>query len=300
MKQSRSSFAKLVLPAFIVYTAFMLIPLVASLGLSFFEWSGYGAKTYVGLSNFRRLFTDANYSVRFWNALGNNAYFFVITMLIQNVVALALAVLLERGLRGSNVFRAIFFAPSTISVVIVGYLWLLIYNPMWGALNKVLAMVGINMRNFAWLGNEGTALTAVAFANAWQYTGIPMMLFIAGINAIPNEQYEAVAVDGGGEWHKFRYVTLPNLKPILFIVSTMTFVGNFSSFEIIYAMEGTLGAPNYATDTLGTFFYRTAFGARTGSPPEMGMGAAIAAVMTLIIGVGVVLWLRSNAAPQDD
>ena len=300
MKQSRSSFAKLVLPAFIVYTAFMLIPLVASLGLSFFEWSGYGAKTYVGLSNFHRLFTDANYSVRFWNALGNNAYFFVITMLIQNVVALALAVLLERGLRGSNVFRAIFFAPSTISVVIVGYLWLLIYNPMWGALNKVLAMVGINMRNFAWLGNEGTALTAVAVANAWQYTGIPMMLFIAGINAIPNEQYEAVAVDGGGEWHKFRYVTLPNLKPILFIVSTMTFVGNFSSFEIIYAMEGTLGAPNYATDTLGTFFYRTAFGARTGSPPEMGMGAAIAAVMTLIIGVGVVLWLRSNAAPQDD
>ena len=300
MKQSRSSFAKLVLPAFIVYTAFMLIPLVASLGLSFFEWSGYGAKTYVGLSNFHRLFTDANYSVRFWNALGNNAYFFVITMLIQNVVALALAVLLERGLRGSNVFRAIFFAPSTISVVIVGYLWLLIYNPMWGALNKVLAMVGINMRNFAWLGNEGTALTAVAVANAWQYTGIPMMLFIAGINAIPNEQYEAVAVDGGGEWHKFRYVTLPNLKPILFIVSTMTFVGNFSSFEIIYAMEGTLGAPNYSTDTLGTFFYRTAFGARTGSPPEMGMGAAIAAVMTLIIGVGVVLWLRSNAAPQDD
>lgn len=300
MKQSRSSFAGLILPAFIVYTLFMLIPLVASLGLSFFEWSGYGQKVFVGLSNFRRLFTDANYSVRFWNALGNNAYFFVITMLIQNVVALALAVLLERNLRGSNAFRAIFFAPSTISVVIVGYLWLLIYNPMWGALNKVLGLIGINMRNFAWLGNEKTALTAVAFANAWQYTGIPMMLFIAGINAIPNEQYEAVSVDGGGEWHKFRYVTVPNLKPILFIVSTMTFVGNFSSFEIIYAMEGTLGAPNYSTDTLGTFFYRTAFGARTGSPPEMGMGAAIAAVMTLIIGVGVVLWLRSNAAPQDD
>lgn len=300
MKQSRSSFAGLVLPSFIVYTTFMLIPLIASLGLSFFEWSGYGTKVFVGLSNFRRLFTDANYSVRFWNALGNNTYFFAITMLIQNAMALILAVLLERGLRGSNVFRAIFFAPSTISVVIVGYLWLLIYNPMWGALNKLLTLVGVNMRNFAWLGNEGTALTAVAFANAWQYIGIPMMLFVAGINAVPNEQYEAVAVDGGGEWYKFRYVTLPNLKPILFIVSTMTFVGNFSSFEIIYAMEGTLGAPNYSTDTLGTFFYRTAFGARTGSPPELGMGAAIAAVMTLIIGVGVGLWLRSNAAPQDD
>ncbi|MDI9505868.1 MAG: sugar ABC transporter permease [Clostridiales bacterium] len=300
MKRSRSSFLALVAPAFVVYTAFMLVPLIASLGLSFYEWSGYGAKNFVGARNFLRLFSDANYSTRFWNALGNNTYFFVITMLIQNVTALVLAVLLERGLKGSNLFRTIFFAPSTISVVIVGYLWLLIYNPIWGALNKVLGLIGINMKNFAWLGNEGTALTAVAVANAWQYIGIPMMLFISGINTIPEEQYEAVSVDGGGEWHKFCYVTLPNLKPILFIVSTMTFVGNFSSFEIIYAMEGTLGAPNYATDTLGTFFYRTAFGARTGSPPEMGMGAAIAAVMTLIIGVGVVAWLRFNAAGRDD
>ena len=154
------------------------------------------------------------------------------------------------------------------------------------------------MHSFAWLGNEGTALTAVAVANAWQYTGIPMMLFVAGINAISSDQYEAAAVDGCGEWKKFLYVTLPNLKSIIFIVSTMTFVGNFSSFEIIYAMEGTLGAPNYATDTLGTFFYRTAFGARTGSPPEMGMGAAIAAVMTLLIGVGVVLWLKVQSSDE--
>ena len=165
MKQSRSAFAGLILPAFIVYTLFMLIPLVASLGLSFFEWSGYGQKVFVGLSNFRRLFTDANYSVRFWNALGNNAYFFVITMLIQNVVALALAVLLERNLRGSNAFRAIFFAPSTISVVIVGYLWLLIYNPMWGALNKVLGLIGTGniARRVANILVNGFGLKVVAY-----------------------------------------------------------------------------------------------------------------------------------------
>lgn len=299
MKRSRSSFLALIAPSFVIYTAFMLIPLIASLGLSFFEWSGYGAKTFVGFRNFVQLFTDPNYSTRFWNALGNNVYFFIITMIIQNGLALLLAVLLERGLRGSKFFRAVFFAPSTISVVIVGYLWLLIFNPTWGVLNKMLGVIGINMHNFAWLGNEGTALTSIAVANAWQYTGIPMMLFISGINTISNEQYEAVMVDGGGDWHKFLYVTLPNLKPIIFIVSTMTFVGNFSSFEIIYAMEGTLGAPNYATDTLGTFFYRTAFGARTGSPAQMGMGAAIAAVMTLIIGVGVVLWLRTNASNEE-
>ena len=145
VKQSKRTFLGLVAPAFSVYTLFMLVPLVASLGLSLFKWSGYGAKEFVGLNNFVQLFTDANYSARFWNALGNNAYFFVITMLIQNVPALILAVLLERGLRGSKFFRAIFFAPSTVSVVIVGYLWLLIFNPRWGALNLILKGVGIDM-----------------------------------------------------------------------------------------------------------------------------------------------------------
>jgi raffinose/stachyose/melibiose transport system permease protein len=166
--------------------------------------------------------------------------------------------------------------------------------------NALLRAVGLSSWAKPWLGSQSTALTAIAVANAWQYVGIPMMLFIAGINAIPEDQYEAVAVDGGNEWHKFVSITLPNLKPIIFVVSTMTFVGNFSSFEIIYAMEGTLAGPNYATDTLGTFFYRTAFGARTGSPPEMGMGAAIATVMALIIGIGVVFWLRMYVKQHDE
>ncbi len=300
MKRSKAGFMGLITPALIIYTLFMLIPLVASLGLSLFEWTGYGEKTFVGFSNFVRLFTEYPYNERFWNALGNNVYFFIITMIIQNMVALLLAVLLTRGLRGSTAFRTLFFAPSTVSVVIVGYIGVLIFNPTWGGLNALLRAAGLDSWAQAWLGQESTALTAVAVANAWQYTGIPMMLFIAGINAIPEVQYEAIAVDGGNEWHKFAYITLPNLRPILFVVSTMTFVGNFSSFEIIYAMEGTLAGPNYATDTLGTFFYRTAFGARTGAPPEMGMGAAIATIMALIVGIGVACWLRMYLKQYDE
>lgn len=278
----------------------MLVPLIASLGLSFYEWSGYGAKTFVGFDNFVKLFTVEPYNTRFFNALGNNLYFFVITMIIQNLVALILAVLLQRGLRGTKFFRTLFFAPSTVAVVIVGFVWSLIFNPIWGPLNEILNAVGLSDLTHAWLGDENTALTAVAFANAWQYTGIPMMLFVAGLNGIPEDQYEAVAVDGGGEWHKFTKVTLPNLAPIIFIVSTMTFVGNLSAFEIVYAMEGTLAGPNYATDILGTFFYRTAFGARTGAPPDMGLGAAIAAVMTLIIGIGAIFWLRMYMRQDED
>ncbi len=300
MKRSKTTFALLILPSLLVYSLFMLIPLIASLGLSLFEWTGYGAKTFVGLSNFTRLFSEYPYNERLWGALGNNAYFFLITMLLQNVVALILAVLLSRRLRGSNGFRALFFAPSTVSVVIVGYIWILIFNPTWGALNALIKAMGLGSMAVPWLGKESTALSAIAVANAWQYTGIPMMLFVAGINAIPEVEYEAVDVDGGGGWHKFCFVTLPNILPIAFVVTTMTFVGNFSSFEIIYAMEGTLAGPNYSTDTLGTFFYRTAFGARTGSPAEMGMGAAIAAVMTLIIGVGVIFWLRMYVRQYDE
>ena len=155
-----------------------------------------------------------------------------------------------------------------------------------------LRALGLDSLALSWTGNESTALLSVAIANAWQYTGIPMMLFIAALNNISDDQYEAAEIDGGNGWHKFWYITIPNIKSIIFIVTTMTFVGNLSAFEVVYAMEGTLAGPNYSTDILGTFFYRTCFGARTGSPPDMGLGAAIAAVMTLIIGIGVVFWLR--------
>lgn len=149
MKQTKTNFMLLILPALIVYVLFMLLPLVASLGLSFFEWTGYGEKTFVGLDNFVKLFTLAPYPERLLNALGNNLYFFLATMLIQNVVALILAVLLQRGLRGSNFFRTVFYAPSTVSVVIVGFLWTLIFNPTWGPLNVALRALG--------LGNLATA-----------------------------------------------------------------------------------------------------------------------------------------------
>jgi raffinose/stachyose/melibiose transport system permease protein len=299
VKRSKTAFWIFVIPSLVIYVTFMLVPLVASLGLSFFEWTGYGAKKFVGFSNYIKLFTEEPNNQRLGNALKNNAYFFVITMLIQNVLALVLAVFLQKGLRGFKTLRTIFFAPCTVSVIIVGFLWTLIYNPIWGPLNNILAGIGLEKLQMAWLGNKATALPAIAVANAWQYSGIPMMLFVAGLNAIPNELYEACAVDGGNEWHKFRHVTIPSIKSVILIVSTMTFVGNFSSFEIIYAMEGTLAGPNYATDVMGTLFYRTAFGARTGSPADMGLGATIAAVMSVVIGVGVLFWLRLYIK-QDD
>ncbi|RJQ39629.1 MAG: sugar ABC transporter permease [Nitrospiraceae bacterium] len=292
MKRSKTSFAVFVLPAFVIYTIFMLLPLISSLGLSLFSWTGYGEKEFVGLSNFSRLFTENPFNVRFFNSLFNNMKFFIYTIILQNVAALVIALLLNKELTGSKFFRTVYFIPTTISVVIVGFLWTLIYNPLWGPLNYVLKSVGLEFLAKPWLGDPKFALLSIAVANAWQYVGIPMMLFLAGLQSISQDIYEASDIDGVSSWQKFFYITLPLISPVIFIITTLTFVGNFSAFEIIYAMEGTLAGPNYSTDILGTFFYRTSFGQRAGAPPDMGLGAAIASCMFAIIGLGVILWFN--------
>ncbi len=281
------------MPALIIYVVFMLIPLISSLGLSLFSWNGYGAKTFVGFANFRKLFTDTGYSERFWGALKNNVVFFILTIILQNCIALMLAAFLNaRRLKGAKFFRTVLYIPTTLSIVIVGYIWTLIYNPLWGPLNTGLHGIGLDFLRTSWLGNQRTAMLAIAVANAWQYTGVPMIMFLAGMQAISDDLYEAASLDGATGWQQFWKITLPNILPVMFVISTIVFVSNFSAFEIIYTMAGSTGSPNYSTDILGTFFYRVCFGQRLGLQPDMGVGAAIASCMLIIIGAGVFLWFK--------
>ncbi|HHW47093.1 MAG TPA: sugar ABC transporter permease [Clostridiaceae bacterium] len=292
MKRSKSIFAIFVLPAFILYTLFMLYPLISSLGLSFFSWTGYGAKTYVGLNNFIKLFTRPEHFVRFIGAIKNNVLFFIYTILFQNIVGLILAAFINLNIKGAKFFRSVYFIPTTLSIVVVGFLWKLIYNPIWGPLNVGLRAIGLDSMAMAWLGNESTALICISIANAWQYVGIPVILFLAGMQGIPDELYESSELDGATGIKQFWKITFPLIAPVIFIITTIVFVSNFSAFEIIYAMTGTLGAPNYSTDILGTLFYRICFGQRLGTPPDMGMGAVIASCMFIIIVVGVLIWFK--------
>ena len=293
MKRSKGIFIAFLLPALIFYVVFMLYPLISSLGLSFFDWNGYGAKTFVGLANYRKLFGDPGYSTRFFGALKNNIVFFLYTMLFQNCIALMLAAFINiRNLKGAKFFRTVIYVPTTLSIIIVGFLWTLIYNPLWGPLNFSLSKLGLDALKTAWLGNEKTALICISIANAWQYTGVPMIMFLAGMQAVPDELYEAAALDGATGWQQFWKITFPLITPVMFVISVIVFVSNFSAFEIIYAMAGSLGAPNYSTDILGTFFYRICFGQRLGLEPAMGVGAAIASCMFVIIGIGVLIYFR--------
>jgi raffinose/stachyose/melibiose transport system permease protein len=290
-----------ILPALLIYTIFMLYPLISSLGLSLFSWTGYGDKIFVGLDNFIKLFSMPQYSERFLGALKNNLLFFIYTIILQNMIALILAAFINiKKIRFAKFFRTIYFLPTILSIMIVGFLWTLIYNPLWGPLNIGLKAIGLESFAIPWLGKESTALISISITNAWQYVGIPMMLFLAGMNSIPDELYEAASLDGANGIQQFFKITLPNIAPVMFILTTLVFVSNFSAFEIIYAMEGTLGAPNYATDILGTFFYRTSFGQRLGSPPDMGMGAAIATCMFVIILIGVFILFKVYRNRNDE
>lgn len=277
-------------PAALVYTAIMIVPLFATLNLALFT-SVDRQPVFAGLDNFRTLFGDPRWSAAFWNALGNNAWFFLIHMLVQNPIGIALAALLSSPrLRFSAFYRTAIFVPTILSFVIVGFAWKLILSPIWGIAPSMLDFIGLKSLFAPWLGQESTALTTLALVSVWQFVGIPMMLIYAALLSIPDEVIEAAELDGITGWSQFWKIQLPLILPAIGIISILTFVGNFNAFDLIYSAQGALAGPNYATDILGTFLYRTFFGfqLQLGDPH---MGATIATAMFFIILVGVSIYL---------
>jgi raffinose/stachyose/melibiose transport system permease protein len=274
----------------LIYTVFMICPLVDSLWLSLSHKGPAGGPQFIGFENYLALFSQEKWAKPFWNALRNNALFFVIHMLVQNPVGLFLAALLGTRIRGAWIYRTIIFTPIILSVVIVGFVWKLILNPAWGISRSILQMVGLVNLDAPWLGLEGTALVTLALISVWQNIGIPMMLFLAALIRVPEELLEAARLDGAGPWRIFWAIQFPLILPTAGIVSVLTFVGNFNAFELVYATQGALAGPNFASDILGTLFFRTFFGYQL-QPADPYMGSAVAGAMLVIILAGVLLYL---------
>jgi raffinose/stachyose/melibiose transport system permease protein len=277
-------------PALIVYSALMIIPLAETLRLSLFT-SKDQIVSFIGFDNFAVLFGDERWSKSFWNALGNNTYFFLIHMLVQNPIGICLAALLSvPRLSGRSFYRTAFFMPTMLSFVIVGFVWKLILSPLWGVAPSILAAIGLKSLFGPWLGDEASALTALSLISVWQYVGVPMMLIYAALLSIPDEVIEAAECDGVVGFAQFWKIKLPLVLPAIGLVSILTFVGNFNAFDLIYVSQGALAGPNFSTDILGTFLYRTFFGyqLQLGDPH---MGATIATVMFFIILAVVALYL---------
>ncbi len=281
-----------ILPALVFYTLFMAFPLADSIRLSFFSETS-GQTVFVGLENYKELFTNPVFSERYWGAFQNTWYFFFIHIVVQNVLGLVFALILSsKGLKGARFFQTVIFVPVTLAILVTGYLWKLILNPQWGAIALFLNAIDLGQFVQPWLGDERYALTAVSLVSSWQWVGIPTMMFLAGLQGISDDLFEAADIEGCSAWQKIRYIKIPLIKPVIGIVAILTFVNNFNAFDVVFAMENVNGAPQYSTDLIGTLFYRVGIaGQHPVGIPNPGMGATIATVtfLMLMIGVGIIL-----------
>lgn len=271
-----------VLPALAVYLVFAVLPLATSIVMSFFQTNGASGDTFVGLANYQRLFTHPTISARFWNALLNNMQYFAIHLIVEVPMGLLLAALLTSGklARSEGIYRTLLFIPATLSVVIVGFVWRLIINPLWG-------LVG-----FPLLGTESTALTTISLMSVWQYFGIPMVFLYSALLAVPNELVEAANIDGAGGWTTFWKIKFPLIAPQFGLIAILTYIWTFNGFDLVFALNGSAPGPNYSTDILGTYFYRTFFGS-SGQLADLDLGAAVATVifLTVLLVTAAYFWL---------
>ena len=269
-------------PALILFT-FVFLPMASALLFSVYDWNGLVRGEFVGLENFRKVLFDPNRNWFLFNAFKNNVIVFVTLMVVQNGLALVIAMLLAREPRGARFYQVVFFLPVILSTVIIGFQWKLFLNPIFGLVNKSLHAVGLGEWALPWLGLPETALPAMMLVNAWAWVGFPALVFLAAIHRIPKDLIEAARLDGASEWRIARDVIWPLMAPAVTIVVVLTFIGSFNWFELPFIMAGLEGSPAYSTDMLGLLFYRTAFGSISAGGTEFGTGSALAVLIFLFI-----------------
>jgi raffinose/stachyose/melibiose transport system permease protein len=271
----------LLLPATVIMATFVAWPLLSALRFAFYEFNGLQPTRLIGLENFRKVLFEAPYSDWTWNAFWHNVIVFLSLMVFENGTAFLIAFCLLKSLPGHRIHQVIVFLPVVLSSVIVGFLWKLFLNPLFGLVNSALALVGIH--GPAWLGNEHTALGSIIFANVWHWVGFPTLVLLAGMQRVSTEVIEAARLDGAGDYVLLRRIIWPLIAPSVTIVCILTFIGSFNWFEIPYVMAGLTGSPGGSTDVLGLYFYRTAFGSVTNGIQDFGQGSALAVLMFLFI-----------------
>ncbi|MDR2151018.1 MAG: sugar ABC transporter permease [Spirochaetaceae bacterium] len=274
-------------PALLFYLVFMAFPLLDSLRLSLYTGSISSGRTFVGLENFKKLFTVAQYADRYKEAFGHTLYFFLIHMLVQNCLGILFATLLtNKTMKAVRFYQTVIFIPVTLAVLVTGYLWKLLLNPVWTG--PFLQRLHLGFLVHPWLGNRATALTCVALVSCWQWIGIPTMMFVAALQNISEDFFEVAALEGAHELQIFWHIKLPLIRPVVGMIAILTFVNNFNAFDVVFAMENVNGAPNYATDLIGTLFYRLGIaGQHPVGIPEPGMGSALATVTFFVLCLGV-------------
>jgi raffinose/stachyose/melibiose transport system permease protein len=266
-------------PALVIYSVVVVYPMLYSAYLSLFRWDGVAPKKiFVGFQNYVTLLTRNEV---FWVALKNNAIWLMAALLVPTSIGLGLALVLNSRFRGSHIFRSIFYFPAVLSLAVVGLIWTWIYHPDLGLANQLLDALGLKVLNRNWLSDPQIAIYPVILAATWNAVGLPMLLFLAGLQTIPPEMHEAAKVEGAGPIRRFLYVTFPLLRETTLIVLAITSINALKAYDIIYAM--TNGGPANRTQLLSTWMYFLTYNYN-----EVGLGTAIAVVLfslTLIFAI---------------
>ena len=267
------------LPAIALFGLFFLYPLAQGVGISLTDSNGMTPPNFVGLRNFAEFFNDG----RALNDVRITVLFALGSAPLLNLAGLAYALFLDRRVPGKTFVRAVVYLPAVISPLIMGYIWYFILQPGRGALAHVLNGLGLGFLQVNWLGDGSAALAVLIAVNVWQYAGMTMIVYLAGLQNIPADLYEAARIDGAGRRQALRYVTLPLLYPAVKINVVTNIIGSLSVFDVIVAL--TDGGPGYATESLSIYIMRMLYGSFTG------YSTAAALVLFLIILVPVVLFL---------
>jgi multiple sugar transport system permease protein len=268
-----------VLPALALIVAFIFIPALYGFFISFFRWDMMSTtRTFVGASNYQELLTSSD----FWHSLLVTVYYLVGTIPLTMTLGLALAVALNRRFRGATFFRLVFYSPVVTSTVAMGVVWLWMYDPINGIMNYLLLKLGLPPQK--WLSSPATAMPSLIVMDVWKHVGYDMIIFLAGLQSIPNRLYEALDVDGGGRWAKFRYVTWPLLAPTTFFILVISVINRFKIFAAVHTM--TKGGPAGATEVIVYFLYKQAF-----QYFKIGYAFAIAYILfAIIFALTLVQW----------
>ena len=269
------------LPAAIIFAGFYIVPFIANLRYSLTRWDRITEPEFVGFRNFVNLLTNDDL---FYKVLGNNLRFTFLVVLFQTLFSLIFAIFLVKNTKTNIALRTLFFFPTILSSVSVGMIWLFMYDPNFGAVNLFFTRLGLEGFALNWLGSESSALYAITFTQVWFHTGQMMVIYIAGLQQIPQELYEAAEMDGASRWQQFRNVTWPMSIPTTIVVMAYTTIQSFRAFDLIFAM--TQGGPNNSSNIFAVLIYQTVFS-------ELRIGyAATQSIFFIIVLVFVTLLQR--------
>ncbi|RLL41147.1 sugar ABC transporter permease [Oceanobacillus piezotolerans] len=273
MKVHKSLYLFLI-PGFFLYFTFFIVPTLGAFFYSITDWDGVNQQfNFVGLFNYTSLLTD---DTVFITSINNNLKFLLFVVFFQTLLSLIFALILMKNTKTNIFYRALFFFPTILSSVSVAFIWSFIYAPDLGLLNPLLQSIGLGMLTQSWLGNPDIAIFSIAFVQVWFHTGQVMVIFIAGLQNVPKELYEAAIVDGANKWQRFTKITWPLIAPATTIVVGYTTIQSFKAFDLIFAMTG--GGPAYSTEILATFIYNSAF-----SNYQFGYASAASVVLMVIV-----------------